>query len=56
MPSVEAVSEVELVGDEQDPDAGLEQCAHYLAADLRPFALVGSRERLVKQHPALRLI
>ena len=32
--AVEAVGEVELVGDEEDPDASFQQRAHELAADL----------------------
>src|SRR5580700_4536397 len=51
---VEAVGEVELVGDEEDPDAGLQQRPHDLTPDLRSFQLVGRRERLVEQHEAAR--
>src|SRR6202050_4716980 len=52
--AVEAVGEVEPVGDEEHLDLGVEQGADDLVADLGSFALVGPGEGFVEQHEAVR--
>ena len=54
MLAVEAVGEVEPVGNEEHPDLCVQQGADDLVADLGSLALVGPGEGLVEQHEAMR--
>jgi hypothetical protein len=52
--TVEALREVELVGDEEDLDLCLQEGADDLASDLGLLALVRGGEGLVEEHEAVQ--